>query len=219
MMSIWRLLLLLPMTTTKTQLPSYPRPRGSQHRPSGRPRRRRRAGRRRPLARRRPRHHHPRRHRHHFFLSKSSSSYYLSLLSLDAVDKIAGKRRERERERESTCGSSSRVFGQRERERERERLKSAAAAAAAAALSFLCVRTPCPEEGKFGGVREKKKGLVFKERRLCDSLFWCTSSKIESFLHYSSLSLFSRRSPRSKKDTQKKRGERKRKTKKQHTGV
>ena len=98
------------------------------------------------------------------------------------MDKIAGKRRERERE--SPLAGRLRASLGKERERERERDSSAAAAAAAAALSFLCVLcTPkCPEEGKFGGgcEREEEGTIVFKERRLCDSLFWCTSSKIES---------------------------------------
>ena len=101
------------------------------------------------------------------------------------MDKIAGKRRERKRERESTCGSSSRVFGQRERERERERETRALLLLPLLLLFlfYMCACTPkCPEEGKFGGgcEREEEGTIVFKERRLCDSLFWCTSSKIES---------------------------------------
>ena len=196
-MSIWRLLLLLPMTTTKTQLPSYPRPRGSQHRPSGRPRRRRRAGRR-PLARRRPRHHHPRRHRHHFFLSKSSSSYYLSLLSLDAVDKIAGKRRERERERESPL--AGRLRASLGKERERERLERCCCCRCCCSFFFICA--PRVRRRGSGGVREKKKG-VFKERRLTLSFGANRQSSRLSTIP----SLFSR-SP--KKDKQKKRREKER---------
>ncbi len=183
MMSIWRLLLLLPMTTTKTQLPSYPRPRGSQHRPSGRPRRRRR----------RPRHHHPRRHRHHFFLSKSSPriiSLFSLSLSLDAVDKIAGKRRERERERESprfgrlraSRDRRARLWAKRERETRAPLLPLLLLF-----LFFMCTR--CPEEGKFGGVREE--GSLREET----TLFWCKSS----LSRLSTPSLFSKPQKRQKR--------------------
>ena len=207
MMSIWRLLLLLPMTTTKTQLPSYPRPRGSQHRPSGRPRRRRRAGRR-PLARRRPRHHHPRRHRHHFFLSKSSPRI-ISLFSL-SLSMLWTKLREKEERESPLAGRLRASLGkERERERERERETRALLLLPLLLLFLFYVRTPCPEEGKWGGEREEEGSL---QREETDSLFWCKSS-IKSSLHYS-LSLFKKPQKRQTKEE-----ERKRKTKKQQTGV
>ena len=227
-MSIWRLLLLLPMTTTKTHhLPSYPRPRGSHRRPSGRPkrRRRRRAGRR-PLARRRaPRHHHhPRRHRHHFFLL-SKVLLLLVLLSLSSLSrccwtKIAGKRRERERVHLRV------VFARLWAKRERERLERCCCRRRRCRCSFffLCVCTSVRRRGSLGrGEREEEEeeeeeGSLQREETRIDSLFFGSANRHSSLTSFfCSLSLFSKRSP--KKDTNKRGKEEreKEKTKKKNT--
>ena len=95
------------------------------------------------------------------------------------------EKEERERERERERVHLRVVFARLWAKRERERETRALLLLPLLLLFLFYVRTPCPEEGKWGGEREEEGSL---QREETDSLFWCKSS-IKSSLHYS-LSLF-----------------------------